>query len=177
LPFFGLRHDPAIFSATLEGRRPERIDSIPDAAWDIMVDCWKHSPEERPQTSKLVERLESFVDPAEYFQVSDYWLDSTSKRRAIRQPSPLIPSSDEMEKFWEGIKSSSNSLLRSERKKRDRELDDDTDDSSQAFEGLSSGGVTSQKWQRIVVTRPTLPLKVGLVTRLSGLKNSGLSLT
>jgi hypothetical protein len=150
LPFFGLRHDTAIFFATLDGRRPERIASIPDAAWDVMVDCWKHSPEERPQTSMLVERLGRLVDPsAEYFHDPDYWLDSTSKRRAIRQPSPLIPSSDELEKFWEEIKSSSNSLLDSEPKKRDRELDDDTDDSSQTSEELSSGGTTPEKRQRI----------------------------
>jgi hypothetical protein len=150
LAFFGLRHDTAIFFATLEGRRPERIDSIPDAAWDVMVDCWKHSPEERPQTSTLVARLGRFVDPSiKYFYDPDYWLDSTSKRRAIRQPSPCIPSSDELERFWEEIKSSSNSLLGSERKKRDRELDDDTDDSFQASEELSSGGATPQKRQRI----------------------------
>jgi hypothetical protein len=98
----------------------------------------------------LVERLEKFVIlPGRYFLSSDYWLDSTSKRRAIRQPSPFIPSSDELERFWEEIKSSPNSLSDSEPKKRDRELDDDTDDSFQASEELSSGGTTPEKRQRI----------------------------
>jgi hypothetical protein len=155
LPFFNLRNDALVLFAALEGRRPERVDSVPDVAWDVMVDCWKHSPKERPQASTLVERLKNFVVPsARYFQASDYWQDSTSKRRAIRQPSPFIPSSDELERFWEEIKSSPNPLSGSEPKKRDRELDDDTDDSSQTFEELSSGGVTSQKRPRIVVTRP-----------------------
>jgi hypothetical protein len=145
-----LRNDALVLFATLEGRRPERVDSIPDGAWDIMIDCWKHSPDERPQTSTLVERLEKLVDPsAEYFQDSGYWSDSTSKLRAIRQPSPFIPSSDELEKFWEEIRSSPNSPLGSEPKKRDREPDSDTDDSSQSFEELSSGGATPEKRQRI----------------------------
>jgi hypothetical protein len=140
----------AILFATLEGRRPERVDSVPDGAWGVMVDCWKHSPKERPQTSTLVERLEKFGVPrTRYLLAADYWLNSTSKRRAIRQPSPFIPSSDELERFWEEIKSSPNSLSDTERKKRDRELDDDTDDSSQASEELSSGGATPQKRQRI----------------------------
>jgi hypothetical protein len=103
-----------------------------------------------------------FVDlSAKCFQASDHWLDFTSICRAIRQPSPLIPSGDELEKFWEEIKSSSNSesLLGSERKKRDRELDDNTDDSSHALEGLSSGGATPEKRQRIEGRRDTQPWK------------------
>jgi hypothetical protein len=130
-----LRNDALVLFATLEGRRPERIDSIPDAAWDVMVDCWKHSPEERPQTSTLIKRLEKFVDlSAMYFQASD-WLDSTLRRRVIRQPSPFSPLGYELEGiFWEEGKFFSNPLLGSVPKKRDRELDDDNDSSYGLFD-------------------------------------------
>jgi hypothetical protein len=67
-------------------------------------------------------------------------------RRAIRQPSPFIPSVVELEKFWEDVDSSSYSPLGTESKKRGRELDNDSDDSSQ---GLPSGGATPEKRQRI----------------------------
>jgi hypothetical protein len=115
LPFFSLKKDPQVFFATIEGRRPERVDFIPDAAWDVMVDCWKHSPRERPEINLLIGRLEKLIDPSmSHSQESDYWLNSPSMPRAIRQPSPFIPSEDELEKLLEDIKSSSNSLLSSE---------------------------------------------------------------
>jgi hypothetical protein len=96
-----------------------------------MVDCWKHSSEERPQTSELIERLEKLVSSSAIsFQDSAYWVNSTSMRRGIRQPSPFIPSAVELEKFWDEIDSSSNSPFRTESKKRGRERDNDINDSS-----------------------------------------------
>ncbi|KAJ6465314.1 kinase-like domain-containing protein, partial [Mycena sanguinolenta] len=57
LPFCDLLKDGAVILAVMEGKRPRRSSSIPDNVWDLMAECWKAVPEERPSATHIVSRL------------------------------------------------------------------------------------------------------------------------
>lgn len=42
-----------------EGKRPEKIDLIPDNYWALINNCWKANPEERPSFEEITEILKS----------------------------------------------------------------------------------------------------------------------
>jgi hypothetical protein len=59
-----MRSDVAVVLFLQSGRQPprpkaEHCDGVPmsDALWQLTLDCWKSSPNERPDMSAVVQRL------------------------------------------------------------------------------------------------------------------------
>ncbi|KAJ7234900.1 kinase-like domain-containing protein, partial [Mycena haematopus] len=57
LPFHELSADVAVMYKVMHGDRPSRSSSILDEVWNVMQECWKEDPQERPSAEHLVFRL------------------------------------------------------------------------------------------------------------------------
>jgi hypothetical protein len=64
-PLQHMRSDVAVVLFLQSGRQPprpkaEHCDGVPmsDALWQLTLDCWKSSPNERPDMSTIVRRLQ-----------------------------------------------------------------------------------------------------------------------
>ncbi|KAL7719912.1 Tyrosine kinase [Entamoeba marina] len=44
----------------LEGNRPDRVEDMPDALWDLIDECWKQDMNSRPSFQDIVDTLESW---------------------------------------------------------------------------------------------------------------------
>ncbi|KAL2918541.1 hypothetical protein HK105_201942 [Polyrhizophydium stewartii] len=63
VPFANAMDEKAVAHAIRRGVRPARADSIPDALWDLLDDCWNKDPAERPAFAQVVRRIEALVSP------------------------------------------------------------------------------------------------------------------
>jgi hypothetical protein len=104
-PFSELPTEGAVIKAVTTGRRPPRTPlcsgtpSLEDL-WELLQKCWDASPENRPKTSQVVERLMGNVKQAKKSQSLKDWDDSfTSRfRRQLMDKRPL-PSVDKLERI------------------------------------------------------------------------------
>ncbi|KAJ7588214.1 kinase-like domain-containing protein [Mycena floridula] len=97
VPFFEVHNDMAVALKVLDRRRPIRPETphVEDDMWNLVQDCWKQDPSERPTAAEIVRRLsiEDSIDPQEIT-----WDQSFARglRRSFRRKQ-LIPSSGELE--------------------------------------------------------------------------------
>jgi hypothetical protein len=68
-PLQHIRSDVAVVLFLQSGRQPpqpkaEHCDGVPmsDALWQLTLDCWKSAPNERPDMSAIVHRLQLLKD-------------------------------------------------------------------------------------------------------------------
>ncbi|KAJ7140920.1 kinase-like domain-containing protein [Mycena epipterygia] len=57
VPFYELTNDVAVMFHVMEHQRPSRSPSILDDVWNLMMECWKTEPAERPSADQIVFRL------------------------------------------------------------------------------------------------------------------------
>ncbi|KAF8181898.1 kinase-like domain-containing protein, partial [Mycena galopus ATCC 62051] len=62
LPFFEIHNDALVASQVLAGLRPSRLEacfetSMLENLWDLLQDCWKENPGERPTADQIVQKL------------------------------------------------------------------------------------------------------------------------
>lgn len=57
VPFHELSADVAVMYKVMQGDRPQRSSRIPDEVWNLMQECWKENPDERPSSEHVVFRL------------------------------------------------------------------------------------------------------------------------
>ncbi|KAF8067949.1 kinase-like domain-containing protein [Lyophyllum atratum] len=95
IPFYKWNRDGAVISQIKLGTRPSQPSrselawtewGLTDRIWDLIIECWKHHPDERPDISTIIERLvqDRQVDPRPPGQ----WTGSTTRfrRRSYQQP-------------------------------------------------------------------------------------------
>ncbi|KAJ7502578.1 kinase-like domain-containing protein, partial [Mycena galericulata] len=57
LPFHELSNDGAVILRVMNHQRPTRSSSISDDVWNLMTECWKTEPAQRPSADRIVFRL------------------------------------------------------------------------------------------------------------------------
>jgi serine/threonine protein kinase len=64
IPYFYLRQDSTVIWLVQEGLRPDRVACLPtiftNTMWELLVDCWKKDPKDRPDIGVILQRLEMF---------------------------------------------------------------------------------------------------------------------
>lgn len=62
LPYHDKRNDQAVIMAVAQGRHPARPHNVAVAEdlWQIMLDCWRVDPHERPSVDTVLERVQDF---------------------------------------------------------------------------------------------------------------------
>ena len=65
-PYENRANKKSIWNAVIEGppARPLKAEKecaklIPDAIWQLLLDCWNSNPDERPSVNKIIRRIES----------------------------------------------------------------------------------------------------------------------
>ncbi|KAF8184521.1 kinase-like domain-containing protein [Mycena galopus ATCC 62051] len=96
VPFFEVRNDMAVIIAVAGGRRPSRTQSCTgtvalDNLWNLIQDCWKHNPDERPTAGQIVERLVAPPIQATTQSTMDWDEKSTARFRRSLQAQTLQP--------------------------------------------------------------------------------------
>ncbi|KAF7290843.1 hypothetical protein MIND_01325500 [Mycena indigotica] len=105
IPFFELTTDIAVMFQVIQGNRPDRPNTIPDALWKLMEECWAANPSDRPTTTQLVFRLRDSPigavrsDPARDW---DPW--TTSKFRSSLEEHTLFLSCGAMEDWLQFVR-------------------------------------------------------------------------
>lgn len=57
--------NPEVIRSLERGYRMQRLDSCPQELYDIMLECWKNKPEDRPTFEYLQSVLEDFYTATE----------------------------------------------------------------------------------------------------------------
>eukprot|EP00035_Acanthoeca_spectabilis_P021685 m.439610 g.439610 ORF g.439610 m.439610 type:complete len:672 (-) comp18403_c0_seq1:923-2938(-) len=96
-PYLGLSNKEVV-SKIDEGYRMEKPQGCPEGLYNIMLDCWKTEPMDRPTFESLVYRLEDFfhsgeanyTDPSKFVDESEKpsELPSTIKKEQVRLTQP-----------------------------------------------------------------------------------------
>ena len=63
VPYAGLQFDDSFVHRLQNGYRMGKPEFAPDAIVQLMSDCWKTQPNQRPTFSQLEEALKSLMDP------------------------------------------------------------------------------------------------------------------
>ncbi|KAJ6526934.1 hypothetical protein DFH09DRAFT_164786 [Mycena vulgaris] len=92
-PFHELVNDVAVMYQVMQGSRPKQQSSIPDEVWNLMVECWKPEPEQRPSADEIVFRLRDRpIDATPTDAASDWDPWYTSKFRSSLEEHTLFRS-------------------------------------------------------------------------------------
>ncbi|KAJ7588213.1 kinase-like domain-containing protein [Mycena floridula] len=96
VPFHELSNDMAVSLRIIRGSRPARPETplMEDDVWNLIRDCWKQDPDERPTAGQIVQRLSSGGSVRE---TVNEWDESFARglRRSLRRKQ-LIPSPTEL---------------------------------------------------------------------------------
>lgn len=65
VPLFSGMTNPEVIRHLEKGYRMQRMDSCPKELYDIMMECWKNKPEDRPTFDYLQSVLEDFYTATE----------------------------------------------------------------------------------------------------------------
>ncbi|RZF38993.1 hypothetical protein LSTR_LSTR003736 [Laodelphax striatellus] len=166
-PYQGLSNEQ-VLNYVKTGGCMERPDNCPDVLYDLMRQCWRHKPSERPTFMQLVRCLLPFAAP--YFaQVSFYHSDEGGmERRASVAAPPQAPPTAAPEE---------ETPLRVTREVEDFSLSDDEDDYEQHLPAAapatpSGGGGDSSKVSNGSATplppAATAPTPNGFIRRANG---------
>ena len=103
-PFPDLRIDSAVvYKVVVQDERPTRPPSshLIDALWQLMKDCWKTDPNERPSARATVFRLVQFQELRNIDVTASNWDESFPRilQSSLRDES-LIQSLQELKSFF-----------------------------------------------------------------------------
>ncbi|CAH1160263.1 unnamed protein product [Phaedon cochleariae] len=70
-PYPGMEADERLYHKLVDGYRMEAPEYAPKEIYDLMTDCWKSQPLERPSFSKLTERLGNLLEDT----IKKYYID------------------------------------------------------------------------------------------------------
>ncbi|KAJ7788679.1 kinase-like domain-containing protein, partial [Mycena olivaceomarginata] len=110
IPFHELQNDMKVMFKVAEGKRPSRPNSYSgtiafDGLWELLQDCWKGTPNARPTSARIVQRLMAPPIQATTAQSTTDWDEKmTCKFRRSCEVRPLLPSITQIERiiFGEG---------------------------------------------------------------------------
>ncbi|KAJ7587898.1 kinase-like domain-containing protein [Mycena floridula] len=96
VPFHELSNDIAVSLKIIRGSRPARPETplMEDDVWNLIRDCWKQDPDDRPTAEQIVQRLSNEGSVRE---TVNEWDESFARglRRSLRRKQ-LIPSPTEL---------------------------------------------------------------------------------
>ncbi|KAJ7113567.1 kinase-like domain-containing protein [Mycena epipterygia] len=105
VPFHEFLNDMTVMFHVLDGKRPSQPNSCSgtaalDGLWELLQDCWKEKPDQRPTAVQIVERLKSPLIGATLTQSTTDWDEKfSSKFRRSLEVRPLLPSVTQIERM------------------------------------------------------------------------------
>ncbi|KAJ6526937.1 hypothetical protein DFH09DRAFT_1187168 [Mycena vulgaris] len=115
-PFHELVNDVAVMYQVMQGSRPKQQSSIPDEVWNLMVECWKPEPEQRPSADEIVFSLRDRpigATPTDAASDWDPWY--TSKFRSSLEEHTLFRSCGKIDDWLQFTQPEHSYSLRSSR--------------------------------------------------------------
>jgi hypothetical protein len=94
----------AVMFQVFDGKRPSQASSCSgttalDRLWELLQDCWKDKPDQRPTVVQIVERLKSPAIRATTIQSRTDWDEKfSSKFRRSFEVEPLLPPITQIER-------------------------------------------------------------------------------
>lgn len=108
-PYDGRSHGDILMMVVNEGRRPQITDYYPEMYADLIKDCWKQNPEDRPKFGDIVRRLKKMLTDLELEKdllrdvndSADSHENKAGGRRDIQRPSYMSTTPDGLDfKFF-----------------------------------------------------------------------------